>query len=366
MRDPGHRIILSGYGESPKDAISTHLSLVDMPFPEVDKLKSTDVVVSVKSSGVAFVDTIMMTGQYQHIVTPPYTPGLEFSGEVVWTGNDVRSFSVGDAVISDFMAVGPRSKGDYKYSGGWASYAVAPEAGLAPLPDGFDWDMGCSLFANYETPYFALVKRANIQAGETVLVTGASGSAGLAAVQMAKLLGATVIVTGRSDAKLAEVKANGANHVINSAEQVNDQGEPQFKQIIKDLTGGRGVDVVYDTVGGVVGLESLRSLSFCGRYVIVGWASNVSDQGGRSGFVPDRLPTNIIQMKGLQILGSPMVIYSMQNPDWRSRQKAQVLEWASAGYLKPNISHRFPLSAYREALDLKLGGGVTGSCVLNP
>jgi NADPH2:quinone reductase len=362
MSKTGIRIVLPKFADTPQQAIDELLTIEEMAMPDTAELKPTDVLVAIRSSAVAFVDFIMMTGQYQHMAPPPYTPGLEYSGEVIWTGSDVDRFAVGDRVMSDFMAVGPRSGGDYQRYGGWASYAVAPQDGVLPLPADFDFDAGCALLANYETPYFALVKRADIQPGESVLITGASGAAGMAAVQMAKLLGARVIVTGRSDAKLALVKDQGADHVINTA--TVDGEPPRFRKLVRDCTEGEGVDVVYDTVGGSIGEEALRSLAFGGRYVVVGWASNVSDSGGRANFVPDRLPTNIVQMKCLQIMGSPMAIYAGRHPEWRRRQVRQILDWAGEGRLRPYISHCFPLREFREAAHAKLEGAVTGSCIL--
>ncbi|MAG98853.1 MAG: hypothetical protein CMM08_19445 [Rhodospirillaceae bacterium] len=366
MNDTGRKIILPRYADSPGQAIDSLLTLQEMDFPDVSELGSTDVVVAVKSTSVAYVDLIMMTGQYQHMADPPYTPGLEYSGEVVWAGSDVDNLKPGDRVMSDFMAVGPRSKGDYQHYGGWASYAVAPKHGLHPVPQQYDFDEACSLLVNYETPYFALVKRADLQPGESVLITGASGAAGMAAVQIAKLLGASVIVTGRSDAKLATVKAYGADHVINTSSIEGQDGVPRFRETVKACTGGNGVDVVYDSVGGEVGQEALRSLAFGGRYVIVGWASNVPDSGGRAAFAPDRLPTNIMQMKCLQVMGSPMAIYSQRYPELRAAQLQQVLAWAEEGKLRPYVSHRFPLADFREAVRAKFDGDVTGSCILNP
>ena len=229
MSTIGKKIVLPKYAESPQQAIDRLLTVQDLAMPDTSALNATDVLVSIKSTTVAFVDLIMMTGQYQHMAPPPYTPGIDYAGQVIWAGSEVQCVKVGDRVMSDFMTVGPRSKGDYQRYGGWASYAVAPETSVLSLPKGFDFDEGSVLLTNYETPYFALVNRANIRPGESVLITGASGAAGMAAVQMAKLLGATVIVTGRSDTKLAKVKAHGADHVINTSAP---EGEQEASPII--------------------------------------------------------------------------------------------------------------------------------------
>ena len=208
-------------------------------------------------------------------------------------------------------------------------------------------------------------KRANIQAGENVLITGASGAAGMAAVELAKILSARVIVTGRSDQKLSQVLGHGADEAIKLASSDSIATGEKLRVKVKELTGGDGVDVVYDTVGGDMGYEALRSLKFGGRYVVVGWASNVSESGGRNTFVPDRLPTNILQMKCLQVMGSPMVIYSMRNPDWRKKQISQISKWADEKKIHPFVSHQFPLDSFKEAARAKINGEVTGSCVLS-
>ena len=360
MSTSGIRVILPRFGGTPREAVEEMLELETMPFPNVSALAATDVVVGVRASSVAFVDLLMMTGQYQHMAAPPYTPGIEYSGVVLWVGADVRRVQVGDHVVGDYMKVGPRSKGDYQDYGGWASYCVAPETGLLPAPDGFDFSESCVFFTSYETAYFALVKRAQLQAGESVLITGGSGATGMAAIQLAKVLGATVIVSGRSDAKLAECANYGADHVIHAP------SDPMvLRERVKALTGGKGCDVVYDTVGRAVGHAAFRSLAFCGRYVIVGWAGNVAEHNGRETFEPDRLPTNIMQMKGLQVMGSPMVIYSMQNPDWRQIQIAALTKMAEAKQLRPYVGSRFDLRDFRQAAGAKLASQVVGNCILS-
>ncbi|MEM9314581.1 MAG: zinc-binding dehydrogenase [Pseudomonadota bacterium] len=361
----GSRIVLPRYAETQVQAIDDLLSLEPMDFPETSELKPTDVVVRVKSAAVSFVDFIMMTGQYQHRASPPYVPGLEFSGEIAWAGSGVRSLSVGDRVMSDFMTVGPRSKGEYQQSGAWSSFVVAPEAGVLALPPGFSYPQGCSFLANSETAYFALVKRANLRPGERVLITGASGASGMAMVQIAKILGAEVFVTGRARSKLNAVVAAGADHAIELDTSDPTALPATLRREIEALTDGAGVDAVIDTVGGITGYAAFRTLKFEGRFVIVGWASNVSQSGGRQTFEPDRLPTNIMQMKCLQVMGSPMVIYSMGNPGWRNKQKDQVLAWAKEGRLQPQVSHEFPVKEFRSAARAKFGGEVVGSCVLN-
>ena len=366
----GRRVVLPAFAESPEEAIASGLRLEeDVPSPDPAVLGPTDVIVEVKSASVSFVDLLMLSGQYQHQPPLPCVPGLEYAGVVAWAGAgvDPARLKLGDAVMSDFLVTGPRSLGAYQKHGGWASHAVAPQEGLHRVPAGFSFDEAANLLVNYETAYFALVTRAGLKAGETVLINGASGAAGMAAVQVAKLLGAQVIATGRSEAKLAVVKAYGADRVIQS--NGADGEVRRFRDDVKAATNGRGAQVVYDTVGGAVSLECMRSLAFGGRHIIVGWAGNtkVAPGGGKRGSAtPEMLPTNIMQMKGLVVMGSPMVIASAQDPTLRPARQAQVLEWARQGHLKPWVSHVFPLSDYRRALTAKLTGEVIGGCVLRP
>jgi NADPH2:quinone reductase len=320
------------------------------------------VIVAVESASVGWVDLIMMSGQYQHMPKPPYTPGLEYAGTVAWAGPDAP-IEVGARVLVDPFVAGPRSLGAYQAYGGFASYAVAPIEAVLRLPGELSFDQACNLLGNYETAYHCLVARGRLEAGETVLIHGASGSTGLAAVHIAKLLGATVIATGRSDDKLAAVAAQGADHVVNTL-----AGEP-LRDAVKAITGGRGVDVVYDGVGGDISVESLRCVRFGARYLIVGWAATpfvAKGKGQRGAPNANQLPTNLIMMKGLDVLGCPTAISTANDPSLRAPRLAQILKWAESGALRPHVSHTFPLSEFRTALRAKWNGEVTGGCVLHP
>ncbi|MGB1275991.1 MAG: alcohol dehydrogenase catalytic domain-containing protein, partial [Nannocystaceae bacterium] len=192
---PGQKVVVEAFGENPLDAIAHHLKLVDQLPPNPAELGPTDVLVAVKRAAVGWVDLLMTSGQYQHMPKPPYCPGLEYSGLVTHVGPDVRSFRPGDRVLSDGFFTGPRSLGPYQRWGGFAHYAVAPEKGLLRLPEGWSFAQGCNLLGNYETAYYCLVTCGRLQAGETIVIHGASGATGLAAVHIAKRLGATVIAT---------------------------------------------------------------------------------------------------------------------------------------------------------------------------
>ena len=341
-----------------------------MPAPDLATLAPNDVVIAVRSASVGWVDLLMTSGQYQHAPQPPYTPGLEYAGEVAWVGADVRDVAIGDAVLVDGFLSGPRSSGAYRAYGGFATYAVAPAAAVHRVPRGFDFDRACNLLGNYETAYHCLVTRGRVQRGETVLVHGASGATGLAAVHIAKLLGATVIATGRSDAKLATVAAEGADHVVNvRAPDEAGGGIRAFRDDIKALTNGRGVDVVYDGVGGDISVESLRCVRFGARFLIVGWAATpfvAKGKGGRGAPNANQLPTNLVMMKGLDVLGCPTVISTVNDPASRAPRLAQILAWAETGALRPHVSHTFPLAEFKTAMRAKWNGEVTGGCVLHP
>lgn len=365
---PGRRVVVSRFAESPPEAIDTVLSLEVMSPPDPATLGPGDVIVAVRSAAVGWVDLLMTSGQYQHMPRPPYTPGLECAGEVVWTAPGVRdAVHVGDAVLVDGLLVGPRSLGAYQAYGGFATYVVAPVEAVLPVPRGLSFDQAASLLGSYETAYHGLVTRGRLQPGETVLLHGASGATGLAAVQVAKILGATVIATGRSDAKLAVVKDQGADHVINCAGEGG--ALRPFRDEVKRLTAGQGAHVVYDAVGGDISLESLRCVRFGARFLIVGWASTpfvARGKGERGAPNANALPTNLIMMKGLDVLGCPTAISTANDPGSRAPRLAQVLAWAESGQIRPHVSHTFPLAEYRAALRAKWGGEVVGGCVLHP
>jgi NADPH2:quinone reductase len=344
----GQRVVISALGKTPMEAIEQHARLVEQPPPDPAELGPTDVIVDVASAAVGWVDLIMAAGQYQHVPQPPYTPGLEYAGTVRWAGAEAN-VTVGARVLVDPFMAGPRSSGAYRGYGGFATYAVAPAGAIHPIPGALTFDQACNLLGNYETAYHCLIARGRLAAGETVLIHGASGSVGLAAVHVAKLVGARVIATGRNADKLAIVKAQGADHVLGTANLRDD---------VKALTGGKGVDVVYDGVGGQVSIDSLRCVKFGARFLIVGWAATPGQI--------NQLPTNLIMMKGLDVLGCPTVISTVHDPSIRAARLGQVLAWANAGQLAPLVSRAFPLSEFAAALAAKWRGDYVGGIVVTP
>lgn len=360
----GRRVIVREFGETPLDAIEQHLEVVEQARPDPHELGPRDVIVEVRSAAVGWVDLLMTSGQYQHMAAPPYTPGLEYAGTVAWVGSAVDGLAIGDAVIADGLRTGPRSLGAYQRWGGFARWAVAPAEALIPLPATLDFDQGCNLLGNYETAYHCLIHRGRVQPGETVLINGATGATGFAAVEVAKLVGATVIATGRSADKLAQV---GADHTIAIADERG--GVRSFRDEVKALTGGRGVDVVYDPVGGEVSLESLRCVDFGARFLIVGWASTplvARGKGQRGAPNVNMLPTNLIMMKGLDVLGCPAVISTHRDPSIRVTRLAKLLEWARVGQIRPRVAVSYALEDVREAMRAKWESRFVGGVVLHP
>ena len=345
----GWKVVVSELGERPLDAVENHTSLVPMDPPDVATLAPVDVVIAVKSASVGWVDLLMTSGQYQHLAKPPYVPGLESAGVVVAKGPEAGdAIAIGDAVLVDPFLAGPRSLGAYRPYGGFASYVVAPASAALRIPGALDFDRACNLLGNYETAYHALIARGRLRAGETVLIHGASGSTGLAAVHVAKL---------------AIVREQGADHVVRLG------GAESMRDAVKALTGGSGVDVVYDGVGGDVSLESLRCVKFGARFLIVGWASTpfvARGKGERGAPNANQLPTNLVLMKGLDVLGAPTAIATAHDPSIRAPRLAQVLRWAEEGKIRPYVSRTFPLAEYREAMRAKWNGEIVGGATLHP
>lgn len=368
---PGRRVVVAEFAEDPGAAIEHHVALVEQAPPAPASLGPRDVLIEIRSAAVGWVDLLMTSGQYQHMPAPPYTPGLEYAGVVAWAGAEVPAGAapLGSAVFVDGLLAGPRSLGAYQAYGGWATYAVAPAESVRPLPAGLSFDQACNLLGSYETAYHCLVTCGKLQPGETVLIHGASGATGLAAVHLAKLLGATVIATGRTQEKLEVVKAQGADHVLSCKSEDGTAGVRRFRDEVKALTGGAGVDVVYDGVGGDITVESLRCLKFGGRLLIVGWAAtpNVArGKGLRGAPNANQLPTNLLMMKALTVQGCPTVLSTLHDPSLRPPRLERIMRWVAEGKIVPHVSHVFPLAEFKEAMRAKWRGEVIGGCVLRP
>ncbi len=364
--EPGRRVVITEYGEDPLDAVDNHLRIEEQLPPDPTQLGERDVVIAIESAAVGWVDLLMSSGQYQHMASPPFTPGLEYSGEVVWAGDAVTRVKVGDAVMADGLSTGPRSKGAYRAWGGFASYAVAPEEAVFAKPAPLSFDQACNT-SGYETAYHALIHRGRLGEGEVVLIHGATGTTGLAAVQIAKIVGATVIATSRSAEKLEVVKREGADHTVNLADDAG--GIRRFRDDVKELTSGRGVDVVYDPVGGEISLESLRCVRFGARFLIVGWAATplvARGKGKRGAPNANVLPTNSIMMKSLDVLGCPAAISVHEDPSLRDARLAALSEWTKEGRIEPVVSKTFAMDEIEDAMRAKWESRYPGCYVLHP
>ena len=296
-----------------------------------------EVLVRVRAASVNFPDLLMTRGEYQFKPPLPFTPGLDLAGDVAALGEDVTSLAVGDAVVG-----GARL-------GGFAEYAVLSANALKPKPERLSFAEGAAYGAAYLTAYVALVRRARLEPGEWVLVHGAAGGVGLAAVDMAKALGARVIATSASDDKLARVQA-----LYDPDAVVNVTGG--FRDRVKAITGGHGADVIYDPVGGDVFDESVRCVAFDGRLLVIGFTSG-------------RIPTVSVNMpliKGFSVMGVRAGEYGRQFPDKGRENSEAVWALANEGRIRPHVHAELPLDRWREAFDLLAQRKVVGKAVIEP
>ena len=360
-RNVGVQAQITGFGEKPLDAVENNLVIVPMDCPNPSDLSPQDVLIDIHCAALSWVDLLMTCGLYQHRARLPYTPGLEYSGTIRWLGSEVprAKYGLGQKVYVGCFEAGPRTSGRYQKYGGFASFGVAPFQSVQPIPKSFNFSQACNFAGNYETAYHCVVACGKLQRGETILIHGASGATGLAAVHLAKLIGATVIATGRDRAKLAEVKNQGADHVV-VLERASDGQLVPFRRTIKELTNGRGVDVVYDGVGGDISVESLRAMCFGGRFLVVGWASTPFVRVEK----PNQLPTNLILMKGLQVIGCPAVISAQKNPAIRKPRVAALRYWANEGVLSPYVSAEYAIADIKQAMRDKWEGKIVGGCAI--
>ncbi len=297
--------------------------------------RAGQVVISVKAAGVNFPDTLIIQGKYQFKPEPPFSPGGEAAGIVKSVGEGVTSVKPGDRVIAAATW------------GGFAQEMVADADRLVPMPDGMDFVPASAFILTYGTSYHALKDRAHLQPGETMLVLGASGGVGLAALQIGKAMGARVIAAASSDAKLDLCKRNGADEVIN-------YGTEDLRSRIKQLTGGKGVDVVYDPVGGPYSEPALRDMAWNGRFLVVGFAA---------GDIP-KIPLNLALLKGCSIVGVFWGAFTRNEAERNRRNNEELMQMYLAGKVKPHIHATYPLERAAEALNEVLYKRVTGKVVL--
>lgn len=308
-------------------------------WEEIDPpaLDDDGVRIGVRAAGVNFPDLLIIEGKYQFKPDMPFAPGAEVAGEVVEVGTRVTRFAPGDRVI-----------GMTRWNG-YAEQALVPEERCLGLPDGMSFEIGAGFPMTYGTSYHALVQRARLQAGETLLVHGASGGVGTAAVEIGGCLGARVIASGGSDDKLRAVQER-----YGVADAVNYRTDPAWKDRVKALTAGAGADVIYDPVGGDVFEQSLRCINWDGRLLVVGFAG---------GAIPS-VRANLVLLKGCQIVGVFWGAFVRREPEANRANFDQLFAWFEAGRLRPLVSRTLPLERAPEALRMIERREVVGKVVL--
>jgi NADPH:quinone reductase len=295
---------------------SLRVEEVEPPVP-----KAGEVLVSVKAAGVNFPDILLAQGKYQYKGTLPFAPGFELAGIVKSVGPGVPGARAGDrvqAIVND---------------GAFASEALVPAERLMPLPPEVSFDAAAALLFTYATSYHALKDRAALQAGETLLVLGAAGGVGLAAVELGKLMGARVVAAASSAEKLAVCREHGADELV-------DYSREDLRERLKQIGGAAGIDVVCDPVGGAYTEPALRSLGWKGRLLVVGFTA---------GEIP-RIPLNLPLLKGSAIVGVYLGAFMQKEPGAYRDEARQLLEWLAQGKLRPHVSARYPLERGVEAL----------------
>jgi NADPH2:quinone reductase len=297
-------------------------------------LRNGQVRVAIHAAGINFPDILMAAGEYQLKPELPFTPGMEAAGEISEIGDGVAGVAQGDRVIVKLR------------HGGYADEAVVSPAQLTPLPSNFDYAEGATFLAAHGTAYHALIDRGQVRAGEVLLVHGAGGGVGLAAVEIGKMLGATVIAAASSEAKLAVAKAKGADHLLLYAR------EP-FRDAVKRITDGRGADVVFDPVGGDILENSLRCIAWGARVLVIGFTGGIG-----------LARTNLLLIKGASVLGVRAGEAARRNPTLGEVRIKNLMQWAEAGKIRPHISHRLLLENYAQAMRLLIDRKAIGRVAL--
>ena len=310
------------------------LRLVEVPRPEPG---ACHVQIRVEAAGINHADLLTITGRYQEKPHLPFVPGFEIAGRIEALGAGVTDLKVGQRVLALL---------DH---GGFAEHAIALPEDTIALPDGMDFATAAAMAVTHGTAHGALVWRAVLHAGETLLVHGGTGGAGQAAIECGKALGATVIATARDEAGLELARRHGADHAVAT-------GGGDLRRRLLDLTGGRGVDVVFDAVGGELFEASLGAIAWEGRIVVVGFASGVVPQ----------VPANILLVKNVAVLGFNWGSYRRHDPARLRSSFHDLFAWHAAGRVRPVIGGRYGLAAVPEALRALEQRTVRGKLVVEP
>ena len=306
----------------------------DLPdvVPEAGK-----VAILVEAAGVNFPDVLIIQNKYQFKPPLPFTPGGELAGTITAVGDGVTQFKAGDRVIA------------FVGQGAFAQQISVPVQAVMPMPPGMDFDTAAAITLTYGTSHHAVVDRAQLKAGETMLVLGAAGGVGLAAIEIGKALGARVIAAASSDEKLEVCRQHGADATINYSTE-------DLREAIKAATDGRGPDVIYDPVGGIYAEPAFRSIAWRGRYLVVGFAN---------GDIP-KLPLNLMLLKGASLVGVFWGEYVRREPKANLAGMQELMGWLAEGKIRPHISGRYALADTPQALNDMAARKVTGKVVIQP
>ena len=309
------------------------LVLEELPQAPLSKGK---VRIKIHACSVNFPDTLIIQGLYQFKPDLPFTPGTDIAGEIIEVGEGVTHFHEGDKVFGAIL------------TGGYAEEAVVDARQVFPIPPGMDFITGSSFMMAYGTSYHALKQRAKIKDGESLVVLGASGGVGLAAVELGKIMGARVIACASTDEKLALCKEYGADETINYSTE-------DLKARIKELTDGHGADVVYDAVGGDNAEKALRALGWKGRFLVVGFVGGIP-----------KIPLNLPLLKGCQIVGVFWGSHVAREPKIHQQNMLELLGLYQSGKLNPHVSKQYSLKEVPEALRDMMDRKVKGKIVVVP
>ena len=322
------------------EALSEEIGSVRPAEVEVPEPGPGEVRVRIRACAVNFPDLLMIQGKYQFKPPLPFAPGGEAAGDVEAVGTDVEGVREGDAVVAGIR------------HGGFCELVNVPIEALRPKPKRLSYAKAASYQTAYLTAYVALVRRGGLQPGETLLVHGATGGVGMAAVDLGKRLGATVIATGGRDDKLAVVKRRGADHVLNYT--LHDGRLGGFREAVKALTDGRGADVIYDPVGGDVFDESMRCINWDGRILSIGFTSGRWPQA----------PVNLILIKHIAVIGVRAGEYGRRDPEMGRANTEAIHQMASNGEIDPYVCQGFPLEQAVDAMRLLENREVVGKTVV--
>lgn len=306
-------------------------ALVEQPSV---KVQTGQLRIAIKAAGISFVDVLTAKGNYQVKPPLPFIPGSEAAGIVTEIGGDVHGFKMGDRVVCS------------AWGGVFAEEIVLPQRALRLVPDAMDLPAAAVFPVSYATAWHALVDRAKLQAGETLLVLGAAGATGLAAVQIGKHLGARVIAIASSDKKRALTLSNGASHAV-------DGRTHNWRDLVKEANASEPVDVVFDPVGGTMTDPAFRCLAWGGRHLVIGFPAGMAT-----------LRTNLPLLKGASLMGVDVRQFGIFEPDQSEANRDSIFELAAAGILKPAIARTFPLDQFAEAMTLAASGHEAGRVVL--